>query len=94
VTSTFEACGGFGTTVEERIDLVAPSGRHERIMTFLPWVGVDPAEKREPLEPLVTWTEPAAIRVTLGTVGRIIEKHDDVDGVHITYATPHQNSFW
>jgi hypothetical protein len=54
-------------------------------MTFLPWVGVNPAEKREPLEPLVTWTAPTAIRVRLGTVGLITERHDDVDGVHISY---------
>jgi hypothetical protein len=87
VRSTFEACGpGVGNT--EWLDLVSSSGQRRRIFAFEPTGGVlafHGTPVKEPLEPVVTWLAPDKLHIAIGTVGSVVEKHDTVNGVHVTY---------
>jgi hypothetical protein len=85
VKSTFEACTLIGTATQEWVDLVTTSGRHRTIMAFVPWGGEGGPGAHGPFEPVVTWTTPGAMHISIGTVGSITEKHDSVDGVDVTY---------
>jgi len=88
VISTLEACTTFGSTAQEWVDLVAASGRRERIFTFVPWGGELPLHEvtvRGPLEPVVTWSGPSAMHIAVGTVDQILDQRDHVDGVHVSY---------
>jgi hypothetical protein len=89
VTSTFEACTTIGTSTREWVDLVLASGRRRRVLTFVPWGGElssPGVTVREPFEPVVTWANPSAMHISIGTVSQLSEQHDDVDGVRITYS--------
>jgi len=85
VKSTFEACTLVGSNNQEWVDLVTTSGRHHRIMAFEPWGGEGADTAHGPFEPVVTWTTPRAMHISIGTVGTIIEEHDKVDDVDLTY---------
>jgi hypothetical protein len=87
VRSTLEACGpGVGNT--EWLDLVSSSGQRHRIFAFGPTGGVlavHGVPVKQPIEPIVTWLAPDRLHIAIGTVGSIVERHDTVDGVHVTY---------
>ncbi len=91
VISEFEACTSFGTTLAETIELRSPSGRSTTILTYAPNGGQAGCKwkmfprAREGDTVTVDWSNPAVIHISIGVVSSIVEKLDQVDGVHITY---------
>lgn len=88
VVSVFQACTTVGTSVQEWVDLVEPTGRRVHLLTFVPWGGETTyrgALVKGPFEPSATWLTPSDLRLSIGTVGQVIQKRDEAAGVHITY---------
>ena len=86
VRSTMEAC--FPGSNAERLELILPSGRAKRFMTYSPWGGVISMNGKTsvpPYDPVVTWDAPDKLRITIGTVGSISEMKDLVGGIHVSY---------
>jgi hypothetical protein len=38
-----------------------------------------------PLEPAAAWISPRSLKLSIGTVGAILEQRSEVDGVQVTY---------
>lgn len=88
VVSVFQACTAVGTSVQESVDLVDPTGRRVRLLTFVPWGGETSHRGvpiKGPFEPSATWRTPSDLRISVGTVEQVIEQHGEVDSVHVTY---------
>jgi hypothetical protein len=88
VVSLFEACTGFGTTLTQSIELRSETGRRTTILEYQPSGGIVgcrgkafPTEQ----EPSVDWSNPQDIHISISVVYGISEKHDTVNGVHVTY---------
>jgi hypothetical protein len=88
VISVFRACTAIGTSVEAWVDLVSPTGRRVRLLTFVPWGGESSYQGSPvtgPFEPSATWVTPTDLRISVGTVDQVIEERSEASGVHITY---------
>ena len=88
VVSTFAACTIIGTSTEQTIELVLPSGRRETIFKFVPNGGVvayKGVKVPGPFGPEAVWVSPNILEISIGAVAAILEKHDQVEDVHITY---------
>ncbi len=88
VVSVFKACTALGTSVQEWVDLVGPSGDHVHLLTFVPWGGeisYRGVPVKGPFEPSATWRTSSDLRVSIGTVEQLIDERGEVDGAHITY---------
>lgn len=88
VVSCFAACTSLGTTLTQAIQLRSATGKLQTILEYEPSGGIVgcrgktfPAEQ----EPAADWSNPLVIHIAVSVVGDIIEKHDTVDGVHVTY---------
>ena len=88
VVSVFRACTAVGTSVSAWVDLVSPTGSRIRLFTYVPWGGeTDYRGKpvKGPFEPSATWISPSELRLSTGTIDRVIQERSDAAGVHITY---------
>gem|GEM_PF-3888226 len=91
VVSKFEACGQIGTSLAASIVLRSASGHDKTIINYVPNGGQAGCKwnlfprAREGDAVTVDWSNPAAIHILIGVVSSIADKHDEVDGVHITY---------
>jgi len=85
VVSTLQDCNFIASVSDEWIDLVLPSGRHERVFEFTPWEGVIDPRVKEPFEPSASWDRPGVLRISIGTVDGVSEQRTEVDGVQVVY---------
>jgi hypothetical protein len=88
IVSCFEACTGLGTDLSESIELKLASGKRKTILRYGPSGGVVGCKgKTFPPEqqPLVDWSDPKLIHISIGVVYDIDEKHDAVEGVPVKY---------
>lgn len=88
VVSVSEDCTGFGTTLTQSIEFKSATGRRTKILEYQPTGGIVgrrgttfPTEQ----EPSVDWSNPRDIRISISVVYGISEKHEAVNGVHVTY---------
>jgi hypothetical protein len=89
VSYVYQACTTIGTVTEGWVDLAPSHGRTVHLMTFAPWGG-EVSDKfgtpvRKPFEPVATWTSPTELRISIGTVGKVIQQRANADGVHVSY---------
>jgi hypothetical protein len=40
---------------------------------------------KAPFEPAATWLTPNELRISIGTVGHVLQRRTEADGVHVTY---------
>jgi len=88
VAYVFEACTTFGASNTAWVDIVRSTGRRIQIFTFVPWGGEVShrgVTAEAPFEPTATWVTPNELRISIGTVGRVLQRRTEVDGVHVTY---------
>jgi len=88
IVSVFKACTSIGTTVEESIQLKSAYGARKAIFKYEPNGGVIGCKgKAFPgvAEPSVDWRDPGVIHISIAVVASIIEKHDSVEGLSVTY---------
>jgi hypothetical protein len=88
VVSRFEACTGLGTTLAQAIELRSATGGRKTILEYQPSGGIVGCRGRTfptEQEPSVDWSNPQDIHISIGVVYAISEKHDVVNGVHVTY---------
>jgi hypothetical protein len=88
VIYVFEACTTIGTVTEAWVDLTSPNGHRIHLLDFAPWGGElthDGSPVKEPFEPVATWESPTKLRISIGTVGKIMKRQTEADGVHVTY---------
>ena len=88
VVSVFSACTAIGTSVQESVDLLTPTGRRVRLFTFVPWSGETKYRGRPvtgPFQPSATWVTPSDLRLSIGTVDQVIRERTEADGVRIIY---------
>jgi hypothetical protein len=87
VVSCFAACTGLGTTMTQSIELRSARGERKTILEYEPNGGIVGCRgKTFPTqqEPSVDWSNPQVIHISISVVGGIFEKHDAVNGVHVT----------
>jgi hypothetical protein len=88
VASVFDACTVIGSSNVARVDLIQPNGHRIQIFTFVPWGGeisYRGVTAKSPFEPAATWLSPTDLRISIGTVGHVLQRRTEVDGVHVTY---------
>jgi hypothetical protein len=88
VAYVFEACTTIGTVTEGRVDLIPATGPRIRIFTFVPWGGeisYKGVAVKGPFEPTATWVGPNDLRISIGTVGQVLQRQTEVDGVRVSY---------
>jgi hypothetical protein len=88
VVSHFEACTGIGTALTQSIELRSASGERTTILSYEPNPGIAGCRRKmfpTQQEPVVDWTNPRDIHISISVVAGIFEKHDAVNGIHITY---------
>jgi hypothetical protein len=88
VVSVFDACTAVGTSVQESVDLLTPPGNRVRLFTFVPWGGEIRHQGEAvtgPFKPSATWITPSDLRLSIGTVDRVIHERSEAEGVRITY---------
>jgi hypothetical protein len=88
IVSCFEACTGLGTDLSESIELKLASGERKSILKYGPNGGIVGCKgKTFPPEqqPLVDWSNPNVIHISISVVYNIDEKHDAVGGVPVKY---------
>lgn len=88
VAYVFEACTTIGANNEAWVDIVSPTGHRIRIFSFVPWGGeisYHGVTAKGPFEPAATWLSPNELRISIGTVGRVLQRQPEADGVHVTY---------
>jgi hypothetical protein len=71
VVSTLESCVFAGN--DQWVDLVLPSGHHERVFDFTEG------------QPSATWVTPNVLQISIGTVDGIGAQRTEVDGVRVVY---------
>ncbi len=85
---TFELCTQMGTMANASVDVVSPSGRSETAFRFLPVYGLVKWRAGDVVgsaEPSATWSSPDSLRLSIGTVGTILEERSQVGGTHVSY---------
>jgi len=88
VASVFEACTAIVAGNEAWVDIVPPTGHRIQIFSFVPWggeVSYRGVTAEGPFEPTATWVTPNELRISIGTVGRVLQRRTEADGVHVTY---------
>ena len=88
VVDVFQACTAIGTSTEEWVDLVSSTGHRVRVFAFVPWGGGHPnpgPPVNGPFQPSATWLTPNDLRLSIGTVGQVLQQRSEADGVRITY---------
>jgi hypothetical protein len=90
VISEFEACTSVGTTLAETIELRSASGHSMTIFKYEPSGGMVGCRwkmfpRARELEPSVDWSDRGVIHISIGVVGSIYRKVDEVDGLRVTY---------
>jgi hypothetical protein len=88
VVSCLEACTGLGTILTQSIELRSATGDRKTILQYEPTSGiVGCGGKRFPTqqEPSIDWSNPQDIHISISVVYGISQKHDVVNGVHVTY---------
>jgi hypothetical protein len=88
IVSVFQACTGLGTETAESIELKSASGERRTIFRYVPNGGMAGCNgKRFPgvAEPYVDWTNAKDIHISIAVVSSIVEKHETLDGMRITY---------
>jgi hypothetical protein len=88
VVYRLEACTILGTSVDESVDWVAPSGHRMRLFSFAPADSFADARGMPfpGLVPSATWLSPDVLQISLGTVAAIVYQRAEVDGIHVVYA--------
>jgi hypothetical protein len=88
IVSVFKACTGLGTETAESIELKSASGERRTIFRYVPNGGTAGCNgKRFPgvAEPNVDWINAKDIHISIAVVSSIVEKHDTLDGMRVTY---------
>ena len=88
VVSLLEDCTGLGTTLTQSIEFRTATGRRTTILEYQPTggiVGCGGKTFSTEQEPSVDWSNPQNIHISISVVYDISEKHDTVNGIHITY---------
>jgi hypothetical protein len=88
IVSVFEACTSLGTETAESIELKSASGDKKRIFKYEPNGGVLACKGRTfpaAAEPSVDWSNPRVIHISIPVVSSILEKHETLDGIRVTY---------
>jgi hypothetical protein len=88
VAYVFQACTTIGASNEAWVDLIPPNGHRIQIFSFVPWggeIGYHGVTAKAPFEPAATWLTPNELLISIGTVGQVLQRRTEVDGVHITY---------
>jgi hypothetical protein len=85
---SLEICTNIGTRVNASVDVVSSSGRHQTALRFLPVYGLvkwRAGEVTGPAEPSAAWISPRSLRISIGTVGTVLEQRPDMGDVQVTY---------
>jgi hypothetical protein len=88
IVSVFEACTSLGTQTVESIQLKATSGDRKTIFSYVPnggTLGCNGKTFPAVAEPSVDWTNPSVIHISIRVVSSIMEKHDTLDEMRVTY---------
>jgi hypothetical protein len=88
VAYVFQACTTIGASNEAWVDLIPPNGHRIQIFDFVPWGGeisYHGVTAKAPFEPAATWLAPDELRISIGTVGQVLQRRTEADRVHITY---------
>jgi hypothetical protein len=88
IVSVLEACGSIGTTVVESIQLKSGFWERKTILKYEPNGGVIGCKGSTfpgVVEPSIDWHDPGVIHISIAVVASIIEKHDELDGMRVTY---------
>jgi hypothetical protein len=83
-----EVCTNIGTIVNASVDLGSSSGRRQTAFRFLPVYGLvrwRTGEVTGPTEPSADWISPHSLRISIGTVGTVLEQRTEVGDVHVVY---------
>ena len=83
-----EVCTNIGTIINASVDLVSSSGRRQTAFRFLPVYGLvkwRAGEVTGPAEPSAAWISPHSLRISIGTIGTVLEQRTEVGEVHVTY---------
>jgi len=88
IISCFEACRSLGTTLAESIELKSASGKRTSILEYAPDGGtVGCLGRTFPTnrEPVVDWSDPRVIHISISVIASIFKQYDTVNGVKVTY---------
>jgi hypothetical protein len=88
IVSKFEACTTLGTSMEDSIELKSTSGDRMVIFKYVPDGGIVGCKGKTfpaTVEPSVDWSNPSLIHISIPVVSSIVEEHDTVDGMRVTY---------
>ena len=83
-----EVCTNIGTIINASVDVVSSSGRRQTAFRFLPVYGLvkwRAGEVSGPAEPSAAWISPHSLRISIGTVGTVLEQRTEIGDVHVTY---------
>jgi hypothetical protein len=85
---SLEVCTDIGTRVTASVDVVSSSGRQQTAFRFLPVYGLlkwRAGEVTGTAEPSAAWVSPRSLRISIGTVGTVLEERPDIGDVRVTY---------
>jgi hypothetical protein len=88
IVSVFKACTSMGTLISQSIQLVAATGERKNILVYEPNGGVIGCKgKTFPgvAEPSAEWTDPQHIRIAIAVLSSIVEKHETVNAMSVSY---------
>ena len=88
IVSVIKVCGWLGSTMVESIQLKSGLWRRKTIFKYEPNGGVLGCKGRTfpgIAEPSIDWRDPGVIHISIAVISGIIEKHDSVDGLRVTY---------
>ena len=88
VVSVIKVCGSLGSTMVESIQLKSGFWERKTIFKYEPNGGVIGCKGRNfpgVAEPSIDWRNPGVIHISIAVVASIIEKHDELDGMRVTY---------
>lgn len=92
VLDVFEGCTSIGTTLNESIYLVSPSGERTLLVSFAPNPGIlaqDGKALPGPEQPEAVWNNDQSLQITLGTVSAVQDQKHSVNGISISYRIGH-----
>jgi len=92
VLDVFEGCTSIGTTLEESIYLVSPTGERTLLVSFAPNPGIlaeDGKSLPGPERPEAVWKDDRSLHITLGTVSEVSEQKRTVNGISVSYRIGH-----
>jgi hypothetical protein len=92
VLDVFEGCTWIGTTLDESIYLVSPSGERTLLVSFAPNPGIlaeDGKSLPGPERPEAVWKDDRSLQITLGTVSEVSEQKRTVNGISVSFRIGH-----